>query len=34
LLSVPEWCGSAYTDLERRVAALEDLAAPKRASVR
>jgi hypothetical protein len=24
LLSVPEWCGSAYTDLERRVLALED----------
>jgi hypothetical protein len=34
LLSVPEWCGSAYTDLERRVAALEDtLAAPKRAHI-
>jgi len=24
LLSVPEWCGSAYTDLERRIAALEN----------
>ena len=23
LLSVPEWCGSAYTDLQRRIAALE-----------
>src|SRR5689334_5724626 len=23
LLSVPEWCGSAYTDFERRIAALE-----------
>jgi hypothetical protein len=35
LLSVPEWCGSAYTDLERRIAALEEaLAAPKRAHVR
>jgi hypothetical protein len=30
LLSVPEWCGSAYTDLERRVMALEDTIAPKR----
>ena len=30
LLSVPEWCGSAYTDLERRIAALENaLAAPQ-----
>jgi hypothetical protein len=35
LLSVPEWCGSAYTDLERRLAVLEDdLAAPKRANMR
>jgi hypothetical protein len=24
LLSVPEWCGSAYTDLDRRIAALEE----------
>jgi hypothetical protein len=32
LLSVPEWCGSAYTQIERRVAVLEDtLAASKRA---
>ena len=31
LLSVPEWCGSAYTDLERRIAALESaLATPQR----
>jgi len=28
LLSVPEWCGSAYTDLERRIAALESALAP------
>jgi hypothetical protein len=35
LLSVPEWCGSAYTQLERRIAALEDSsAAPKRAHFR
>jgi hypothetical protein len=35
LLSVPEWCGSAYSDLERRIAAFEDaLAQPKRAHVR
>ena len=35
LLSVPEWCGSAYSDLERRVAALEiGLAVPKRALIR
>jgi hypothetical protein len=35
LLSVPEWCGSAYSDLERRIAALEDPSAePKRAHVR
>lgn len=27
LLSVPEWCGSAYTDLERRITALEDASA-------
>jgi len=30
LLSVPEWCGSAYTDLERRITALEDTVTPKR----
>jgi hypothetical protein len=31
LLSVPEWCGSAYTDLERRITALEDALTPQRA---
>jgi hypothetical protein len=31
LLSVPEWCGSAYTDLERRITALEDALTTKRA---
>lgn len=30
LMSVPEWCGSAYTDLERRIAALENTVAPSR----
>jgi hypothetical protein len=35
LLSVPEWCGSAYTNLERRIAALENtFAAPQRANIR
>jgi hypothetical protein len=35
LLSVPEWCGSAYTDLDRRITALEDtVAEPKRAHSR
>jgi hypothetical protein len=34
LLSVPEWCGSAYTDLERRLAALEDTVAAKRVQAR
>jgi len=35
LLSVPEWCGSAYTDLERRITALEGaLAAPQLPHIR
>jgi hypothetical protein len=34
LLSVPEWCGSAYTDLERRITALEDTVAPRRVQAR
>jgi hypothetical protein len=34
LLSVPEWCGSAYTDLERRITALEDTIAAKRVQAR
>jgi hypothetical protein len=34
LLSVPEWCGSAYTDLERRIAALEDAVARQGAQFR
>jgi hypothetical protein len=35
LMSVPEWCGSAYTDLERRIAALEGaLAAPQPPHIR
>ena len=34
LLSVPEWCGSAYTDLERRITALEDTVAAKRVQAR
>ena len=34
LLSVPEWCGSAYTDLESRVTALEGTVAAKRAQAR
>jgi hypothetical protein len=32
LLSVPEWCGSAYTDLERRIIALESMLAPPQLS--
>jgi hypothetical protein len=35
LLSVPEWCGSAYTDLERRITALESaLALPQLPHIR
>jgi Domain of unknown function (DUF4214) len=34
LLSVPEWCGSAYADLERRIAGLETALMPKRAQFR
>jgi hypothetical protein len=35
LLSVPEWCGSAYTQLEQRLTALEDgFVGPKRAHAR
>ena len=34
LLSVPEWCGGAYTDLERRITALEDALAPQHSQFR
>jgi hypothetical protein len=34
LLSVPEWCGGAYTDLERRIGELEAALMPKRAQFR